>query len=53
MQDLTSVGKISKEKRVQLTFTGNSWEEGPFRLKPGSKYKVAFAFLPNDAQGDF
>lgn len=35
IQDLTSVGKISKEKRVQLTFTGKSWEEGPFRLKPG------------------
>lgn len=52
-QDLTSVGTISEEKRVQLAFPGKSWEEVPFRLKPGSNNKAAFAFLPNDAQGDF
>lgn len=51
MQDLTSVGKISEENRVPLTFNGKSWEEVPFRLKPGSKYKVAFDFLPNITQG--
>lgn len=53
LQDLTSVEKISERNRLPLTFIGKSWEQVLYRLKPGSKYKVAFAFLPNGTQGDF
>lgn len=50
---LTSVWKVSQEKRVQSTLTSTCWEEKPSRIKPSSKCEAAFNFLPNDAQRDF